>query len=179
MRIEPGGRDEIGFPNALLCRLIGRAAGGDPPRVFTTVARHRRLFRSWLRFASRLMPFGTLPRRDCELAILRVAVLCGSDYEWNQHVRLGIEAGLSIEEIGLVAGGPDGPSWGSRDRALLRATDELVGEHRVSDQVWGEICRHLDERAMIELCFLVGNYVMVAGTLNALGVVPEDWAPRG
>ena len=31
--------------------LIGAATGGGPPNVFTTLARHRGLFRRWLRFA--------------------------------------------------------------------------------------------------------------------------------
>ena len=38
-----------------------------------TIARHRRLFRPWLRFAATLMPGGVLPRADSELVILRVA----------------------------------------------------------------------------------------------------------
>ena len=80
--------------------MIGRGAGTHtPPNVFTTLARHRRLFRAWLRFASRLMPGGTLPRVDAELVILRVAHRCGSDYEWQHHARIGRAAGLSAEAV--------------------------------------------------------------------------------
>ena len=72
-RVAPGRRAEIGAANALITSVIGRAAGTNrPPHLFTTLARHRRLFRRWLRFAGALMPGGKLPRRDTELVILRV-----------------------------------------------------------------------------------------------------------
>ena len=31
-----------------------------------------------------------------------------------------------------------------------------------------------DERQLIELCLLAGHYTMLAGTLNSLGVRPDD-----
>src|SRR4051795_3076860 len=102
-RIAPGAVREIGPINAVLCAVIGLATPARrPPHVFTTLARHRRLFRGWLRFAGRLMPRGTLPRADTELVILRVSVVCGCDYEWGHHERLGRRAGLSAEQIARV-----------------------------------------------------------------------------
>jgi len=103
-RIGPGGRGEIGLVNAAIVRVLGLATGGRPPNVFTTLARHRGLFRRWLWFAGGLMPGGKLPRVDTELVILRVAHNTGCDYEWGHHERLGRRAGLSAEEVGLVSG---------------------------------------------------------------------------
>ena len=88
-RIEPGSRRQTGTVNALIASAIGAATGGGPPHIFTTLGRHRRLFRPWLRFAGRLMPGGELPRQDSELLILRVAANCGCDYEWRHHERIG------------------------------------------------------------------------------------------
>ena len=84
-RIRPGSRTEIGLVNYVIARVIGAATGGPPPNLFTTLARHRGLFRKWLRFASSLMPGGKLPRIDSELLILRVAHNAGSEYEWRHH----------------------------------------------------------------------------------------------
>jgi alkylhydroperoxidase family enzyme len=72
-RIPPGTPRDIGPVNFAVARALGVATGGGPPHIFTTLARHRRLFRRWLRFAGALMPGGTLPRADSELLILRVA----------------------------------------------------------------------------------------------------------
>jgi len=174
-RIPPGGRREIGLVNAGIARVLGLATGGPPPAIFTTLARHRRLFRPWLRFASRLMPLGVLPRRDSELVILRVAHLCNSEYERTQHVRLARAAGLSRAEIERVASDGGGAvGWSPRQAALLRATDELHADRDLSDACWDELCSHLSETERIELCMLVGHYEMLAMTLNALRVVPDE-----
>ena len=74
------------------CDRTGRRHG-RPPNLFSTLARHRRLFRAWLRFAGALMPRGSLPRADTELVILRVAHNSRCEYEWRHHERLGPRPG--------------------------------------------------------------------------------------
>jgi AhpD family alkylhydroperoxidase len=172
-RIRPGGRAEIGRLNLALGRLIGIATGGGPPNVFTTLARHRRLFRKWLRFAGALMPGGVLPRPESELLILRVAHNTGCEYEWRHHERLGRAAGLSAEEIARVREGAGAEGWGERPSLLLRAADELHDERTISDALWSELRPLLSDAELIELCMLVGHYEMLAMTLNALAVEPD------
>jgi alkylhydroperoxidase family enzyme len=87
-RIPPGSRREIGLVPTVIAAVAGRVTGSGPPNLFTTLARHRRLFLSWLWFAGRLMPRGRLPRRDTELVILRVAHNCHCEYEWRHHERI-------------------------------------------------------------------------------------------
>lgn len=176
-RIGPGKRRQIGLVNAGIVWVLGRATGGRPPNVFTTLARHRRLFRRWLWFAGALMPGGKLPRRDTELVILRVAHNSGCDYEWGHHERLGRRAGLSEEEIARVRRGPEAEGWDERQRRLLAAADEMHAEGRIGDELWGRLADQLDEVRLIELCMLIGHYEMLAMTLNTLRVEPE--APHG
>lgn len=173
-RIVPGRREDIGLLNAGIAAALGRATRTGPPNIFTTLGRHRRLFRAWLRFASRLMPFGKLARRDTELVILRTAVNCGNDYEWSHHVVMGQQdAGLTPREIKRVGEGPDAEGWGPRDRILLRAVDELCRDDVISDATWGELANGRSQPDLIEVCLLTGHYRMIAGTLNSLGVRPE------
>ena len=173
-RIAPGGVREIGPVNAGLAWTAGLVAGHRKPlHLFSTLARHRRLFRPWLRFAARLMPFGTLPRADAELVILRVAVNCGSDYEWFQHAPLSRKAGLSPADQERVRQGTAAPGWTARQAALLRAADELHAERRIGDETWTALAGELSSPQLIELCMLVGHYEMLAMTLNSLRVQPE------
>ena len=172
-RIPPGDRDDIGRVNHLIAAAIGRAAGDGPPHLFTTLSRHRRLYRRWLRFAAVLMPFGRLPRRDTELVILRVAVNCDCVYEWDHHVRLGRRAKLTPADVERVRQGPDAEGWTPRQRALLRAADELHESRDIGDAAWGALREHLDDTRTIELCMLVGHYEMLAMTINALGIQPD------
>lgn len=177
VRVRPGDASEIGRLNALVARVAGAATGGEPPKVFTTLARHRRLFRRWLYFAGALMPGGVLPRADTELVILRVAHNCDCEYEWRQHERLAVAAGLEPGEVERVRLGPDAGGWSARQGLLLRVADELHAERTISDSLWAELRPHHSDRELIELCMLVGHYEMLAMTLNALGVEPDRLRP--
>jgi AhpD family alkylhydroperoxidase len=176
-RVSPGNRRQIGAVNAALVWALGRATGGRPPNIFTTLARHRGLFRRWLWFAGALMPGGKLPRRDSELVILRVAHNTGCAYEWGHHERLGRRAGLSPEEVERVRSGPGAEGWSPRQRLLLGAADEMHAAGQIGDELWAGLAAELDDRLLIELCMLIGHYEMLAMTLNTLRVQPE--APAG
>jgi AhpD family alkylhydroperoxidase len=172
-RIPPGARRDIGTANWLFSLAAGRVTRTGPPNVFTTLGRNRRLLRRWLIFAGALMPRGRLPRADTELVILRVAHLCGCEYEWSHHESLGRRAGLSAEEVERVRQGPDAPGWTARQELILRAAGEMHSDRRVSDATWEGLRPLLSDADLIELCMLVGHYEMVAMTLNSLGVEPE------
>jgi AhpD family alkylhydroperoxidase len=176
-RIGPGERADLGWLNFGIAKLAGLATRGSPPRIFTTLGRHRGLFRRWLWFAAALMPGGKLPRADAELLILRVAHNSGCEYEWAHHERLGHRAGLSDEEIARVRGGAAATGWSERQALLLSAADELHADGRIGAELWGRLSQVLDEVGLIELCMLVGHYEMLAMTLNSLEVEP-DFAAR-
>jgi alkylhydroperoxidase family enzyme len=178
-RIPPGSREDIGRVNHVIARVAGLVAGGGPPHVFTTLARHRRLFRPWLRFAGTMMPRGVLPRGDTELLILRVAHNCDSPYEWTQHERIALTAGLSVADVERVRDGADAPGWSARQALLLRAADELHARQTLSDALWAQLRPELRDTELIELCMLVGHYTMLAMTLNALAVQPDVLPPGG
>jgi len=172
-RIAPGTRADIGLVNTIITRALGAATGGPPPNLFTTLARHRGLFRRWLAFAGALMPGGRLPRIDSELVILRVAHNCGCEYEWRHHERLGAQAGLTADQIARAREGADAQGWSARQTLLLRATDELHATRTIGAGLWSALSAELSETDLIELCLLVGHYEMLAMTLNALAVVPD------
>ncbi len=175
-RIPPGSVKELGVVGWIVAHTLGLAAGTKAPHLFTTLGRHRRLFRAWLSFASRLMPFGVLPRRESELVILRVAHLRQCRYELEHHARLGARAGLSEADIERVKEGPDAEGWSARERLLLRAADELHRTQDISDALWSELGRELDEEERIELVMLAAHYEMLATTIRALRIQPD--APR-
>jgi AhpD family alkylhydroperoxidase len=177
-RIAPGTRSQIGWVNAGIVRLVGLATRGRPPHLFTTLARHRRLFRRWLWFAAALMPGGKLPRAESELVILRVAHNSGCDYEWQHHERLGRKEGLTAEEIVRVREGSTAAGWSGRQVLLLEAADELHASGRIGDELWSRLQAAMDEVELIELCILIGHYEMLAMTLNSLRV-ELDFASEG
>lgn len=175
-RIAPGDRRAVGTFAWLVAQASGRVAGTTPPNLFLTMGRHRALFRGWLRFAARLMPRGTLARRDTELVILRVAHLRRCAYELEHHVRLGARAGIGPADVERVRQGPEADGWTLREQALLRAVDALQERGDLDDAAWTALRGHLDEPATIELLMLVGHYDMLATFINTLRI--ESDRPR-
>ncbi|MEO6629195.1 MAG: carboxymuconolactone decarboxylase family protein [Aquihabitans sp.] len=173
-RIEPGGRSELGLIGWGITRVSGWVGGTTPPNLFRTLGRHRALFRGWLRFAGRLMPGGTLPRRETELVILRVAHLRSCEYEFDHHVGLGRRVGVRPADIERVKAGPEAVGWSARERAVLSVVDGLHVTKDISDQAWDRLRSHLDERETIELSLLVGHYEMLATTIAALRIQPDE-----
>jgi AhpD family alkylhydroperoxidase len=172
-RVAPGGWRDIGPLAASFSALAGKAMGTNPPNLFRTLGRQRRLFFGWLHFAGRLMPGGTLPRRETELVILRVAHLRSCAYELEHHRHLAGRVGVDARTIERVIAGPDEPGWSHRERALLSAVDMLVERKDLDDETWADVRRHLDDPAVIELVLLVTHYDMLATTILTLRIQPD------
>ena len=66
--------------------------------IFTTLGRHPKLLKRWMVFANHCLLKSSLPPRERELVILRAGWLCKSEYEWAQHNRIGLDAGLSAND---------------------------------------------------------------------------------
>jgi AhpD family alkylhydroperoxidase len=124
------------------------------------------------------MPGGTLPRRETELVILRVAHLRDSDYELAQHRRLAKRARIDEATIERVLGDLGEDDWTPREHAILTTVDELHRTGDLGDDTWSTLRAHLDEREAIELVLLAGHYEMLATAIRALRI-PVDRPRRG
>jgi AhpD family alkylhydroperoxidase len=172
-RITPGSRRQVGLLGWAISEVAGRVNRTEPPHLFLTLGRHRRLFLGWLHFAGRLMPGGRLPRADTEAVILRVAHIRQCAYEADHHRHLGRRAGLTDEDLAAVERGPDAAHWTPRRRALLAAADELVEHGALGDPRWQALRSQLTEIECIELVLLVTHYDMLATTIAALRIEPD------
>jgi alkylhydroperoxidase family enzyme len=150
-----------------------RRPDGTDLNIFATLAHHPRLLKRWSAFGGTLLFSGQLPGRDRELLILRTAWLCRAEYEWGQHVLIGSAAGITADEIERISDSELSDEWGPRDRALLAAADELHENSVISNPTWEALSDGYDYQQLIEVCMVVGQYHMVAFTLNSLGVELE------
>lgn len=172
-RVPPAAPRRLRPLARIVAAATGRLTGTGPPAIFTTLGRHPRLFRAWLIYSAHLMPFGTLPRRDAELVILRVAWRCREAYEWWHHVPLALRAGLRPDEIAAAADGPSAADLSERQRALVAITDELLAQRALSDGTWQAGRRELTDREVIETCLLIGHYQGLASAIGGLGIQLE------
>jgi alkylhydroperoxidase family enzyme len=139
---------------------------------FRTLVRHPRIYRRWIPYGHVLLN-GSLPGRDRELLVLRAAHRAESFYEWAHHELIAASSGLTDEEIARVRVGPGEKEWSESDAAVLRAADELIDTHTLSDKTWQLLSERYDERQMIEVPMVVGLYFSMGFALNSFGVQPE------
>lgn len=110
-----------------------------------------------------------LPAREREIVILRTGYLCKSGYEWTQHHRIGLQSGLSADEIARIKQGAEA-GWSAADAALIRATDELHADQFITELTWAELRRHFSEKQCMDVVFTAGQYTQVSMMLNTFGV---------
>ncbi len=154
--------------------LSGTPDAPPMPVVLELFAHHRALSQAWLPFTSMLAgPESVLEPAVRELAILRVAWRTHSGYEWAQHARMGRDAGLSDGQVEGAKGVLDAGAWSPRDRAVLQAADEMIDRFRVEDATWDALTEHFVPDQLLELLFVVGGYLCLAGVLNSVGLQGE------
>ncbi|MET0241248.1 MAG: carboxymuconolactone decarboxylase family protein [Sphingobium sp.] len=136
--------------------------------ILPLMMHHPSLFRRQADLGVQLLVDGALSPRDREIAILRVAWLCGAPYEWGEHVHFAKSVGLDSMEIERITQGPDAPGWSPHERAILLAVAELRADAMISDATWAVLAETLDARQLIELPVVIGQYQAVAYYQNAL-----------
>ena len=144
------------------------------PNIVTTLAHTPKGLKAFLGWSFYVLSANnSLPARQREIVTLRVAYRCRSGYEFTHHAHVGLDAGLTEDEISKVKDGP-GSDWAADDAALIRATDELVSDHFISEATWQELNDHFDQRQCMDVVLTAGQYTQVSMMLNTFGVQMED-----
>ena len=152
----------------------GKVGGGKILNIFRTLAHAPKALTAFLGWGNYILSKrNALSPRDRELVILRTGYNCRSGYEWTQHKRIGLDCGLSEDEIARIKAGPGAASWSDLDRAMLRATDELTSNHFVTDTSWAALAP-LGDKGRMDLVMTVGQYTQVSMILNSFGIQVED-----
>jgi len=112
----------------------------------------------------------TLAVRQRESLLMRIGVLCRSEYEWAAHSRLGRRAGMTDADVDRIVAGPDSASGDPIEVAMLRATDELYRDDVISESTWATLARTLNTKQLLDLLVAVGGYRGVSMAINSAGV---------
>ena len=151
-----------------------KVGGGRVLNIFRTLAHAPKALNAFLGWGSYVLSRrNALPEREREMVILRTGWLCRSGYEFAQHTRIGKDCGLTDAEIARIKAGPDADGWTDLESAMLRAADELVADHFVSDATWKALTE-LGDKGRMDLVFTVGQYTQVSMILNSFGIQLED-----
>lgn len=138
-----------------LYRLLGNSPG---------------LFRDFLRLGNSLLSRTALPAKLREMAIMRIAVLTGSKYEWTQHHALALEAGVTRQQIRAISHWNSSSHFSDDERAILQYVDEVTQKIDVKNDTFNTLKKNLDDRKILELTVAIGYWGMVARLLIPLQV---------
>jgi AhpD family alkylhydroperoxidase len=114
-----------------------------------------------------------LDARKREIAILRVAHVTRSKYEWTQHATLARRVGVTDAEIAAIA--VDGPVLGldEEGRLLCRVAEEISRDVRLSDDALRAILDRYGRRQAVELILCCSHFNMVSRILESTRVELE------
>jgi alkylhydroperoxidase family enzyme len=98
----------------------------------------------WLTFFTAVRQKGVLSGRHRELAILRIAVINGADYEFKAHVPFALKEGLAQAQLDAIRAGrtPDGLT--DADRAVLAYADSMTRQVHVPEEVFAQRLGYID-----------------------------------
>ena len=116
-------------------------------------------------------PPGLAARQDN--AILRVAHVTRSKYEWTQHATLARRVGVTDAEIAAIA--VDGPVRGldEEGRLLCRVAEEISRDVRLSDEALRAILDRYGRRQAVELILCCSHFNMVSRIIESTRVELE------
>lgn len=170
-----------GHPPARLPALSDAELPGDlreilarwPYRLHRTLAHAPGSLKAFMPWGEHILRNNSLPEREREIVILRVAWNAEAAYEWGLHAWVARQVGMTEEEIAAIPGGADASPWSEADTALIRAVDELMARHRIGAETWDALAAHFAPNQLVDLLLLAGNFTMIAWVLNGLEIPPE------
>jgi 4-carboxymuconolactone decarboxylase len=153
---------------------VAAALAKVPPlNLFRMLANADTAYLPWMRLGGALLGELELDPRLRELAILRIARLCHSEYEWIQHESIALRIGITAEEVAAIDQA-DLASFAEPERALLDFTTEAVSDGQASEPALTRLNTHLSPREVIELLLVINHYTGVARITETLALDPEE-----
>lgn len=144
-----------------------------PLNVFRMMANAPASFQPLINFAMSILLQSEFDPRKREIAILRVAHVTRSHYEWTQHVTVATSTGVTDAEIARI--GADGAvtTLDPEGNLLCRVADEISRDVRLSDEALNAIVDRYGVRQATELILCCSYFNMVSRFLESTRVELE------
>lgn len=120
----------------------------------------------------------SLAPRLSELAILVIARVWSSEYEWYAHKPFALEAGVSPEIVEAIRTHCPPTFTHDDESAVYDFITELHRERKVSDATYARAVGLLGETGVIDLTGIAGYYTLISMTINVFQVAQPAGAPN-
>ena len=147
--------------------------------IFKMLSHSESHLHNYCRLGNAIRHHGVLDPRLRELAITRVGILLGAEYEVIAHKRLGRGVGIPENQIMALEEGASSDAFNKVEKALLAYTDDLVANANPgagAGATFETIAAHLNAEEMVELTLAITFYIMTSKFLITFGIdlEPED-----
>ena len=144
--------------------------------VFRMICNSEAMAKPFARFANTLLTRVKLDFKLRELAVLRVAELCHSVYEWTQHLPIAADCGVSPEQVAAIADWEHAKCFNELERLVLRLTDDVTRNVKGRKETIEALAKHLSAEQIVELVLSIGFWGLIARLLETLEIDLEDFA---
>jgi len=143
--------------------------------IFKMLSHSESHLHNYCRLGNAIRHHGVLDPCLRELAITRVGILLGAEYEVVAHKRLGRGVGIPEYQIVALEEGASSDAFNEVEKALLAYTDDLVANPG-AEATFETIASHLNAEEMVELTLAITFYIMTSKFLITFGIdlEPED-----
>jgi 4-carboxymuconolactone decarboxylase len=150
-----------------------RLSSIPPLNVFRMAANAPASFNGFLELGSSILLQSEFDPRMREIAILRVAHVTNSIYEWTQHVSVAKMTGVTEDEIEKIASEGAVTTLDEEANLLCRVADEISQDVKLSDDALEQILDRYGKRGATELILCVSWFNMISRFLESTRVELE------
>jgi alkylhydroperoxidase family enzyme len=150
-----------------------RALGVEVSDLYRALGNNPPLLGAWIELAWGLREHAGTPRSMRELMILRSAQIHGAGYQWDDHLRMAFDAGVTEAQVEALDSWRASPFFDPATRAALALMEQMI-EGMVGEETLKELAAHFDPTERVELIVTAGFYCMVPRVLDALRLNDSD-----
>jgi alkylhydroperoxidase family enzyme len=152
------------------------------PRInlFRMLANAPALIGPTLRLGEAILTRGDLDPALRELAILHVARLTRTEYEWVQHREIARLIGIDEQKIGAIADGEiSSAAFERRELVTLRLVEHVLEDAAPPPELVTEVEAEIGRSPLIELLIVAGYYAMLGGVMRAVRLDVDNVVEKG
>jgi alkylhydroperoxidase family enzyme len=147
---------------------------GWVPNIFRVLMFSPPLAEGWVSLANAFRGPCELDKRSRELAILLIAHLKNSAYEWRHHESVAGSVGISAGEIDALRNWPDRAEWTADEWALLSLVASTTLHLPVPESCVATLVRSGGERRVVEIAGLAAYYTAVSHFSAAMDIDVDE-----
>jgi len=152
---------------------VRTAVESFPMNVFRMAANAPASIKGFLDLAQSVLFYSEFDPRKREIAVLRVAHVTKSIYEWAHHVEVAKHYNVSVKEIEIIRVEEPVTSLNEEGNLLCRVADEISRDVKLSDDALAQILERYGTRGATELILCVSYFNFLSRFLESTRVELE------